>query len=298
MSPFITAHGFALGLAALLGILPHLSAAETEAIPEGVIFERGIEFANPDGQHLQLNLARPKAPQGPCPTVLCIHGGGFRAGTREGYDALCLQFAKRGYVAGTVTYRLAPKYPFPAAVHDVKAAVRFLRHHAADYGVDPDRIGTMGGSAGGHLALMLGVTAGVAQFEGDGGYPQTSSRVRCVVSYFGPSDFTQSYGKSVDAAEVLPLFLGGNLEQQRPRHILASPLNWVTPEAAPTLCIHGTKDPYVAYEQATWMMDRLKSSGVEAELLTLEGAGHGFRGPDAEKADAAMFDFFDRHLRR
>jgi len=296
MSPFIVPHKPAVFLAAFL-LLPTLAAGEAEAIPEGVVFQRGIEFANPEGQHLQLNLARPKSPQGARPTVLCIHGGGFRAGTREGYDDLCKQLAQRGYVAATVTYRLAPQYTFPAAVHDVKAAVRFLRHHASDYGVDPDRIGAMGGSAGGHLALMLGVTPGVAQFEGVGEYAQTSSRVRCVVSYFGPSDFTQSYGKSVDAAEVLPLFLGGNLEQQRPRHILASPLNWVTPEAAPTLCIHGTKDPYVAYEQATWMVDRLKASGVEAELLTLEGAGHGFRGADAEKADAAMFAFFDRHLR-
>ena len=106
------------------------------------------------------------------------------------------------------------------------------------------------------------------------------------------------YGKSVDAAEVLPLFLGGNVEQARPQHIQASPLYWVTPHAAPTLCIHGTEDKYVAYEQATWIVDRLKAASVEAELLTLEGAGHGFKGTDAEVAERAMFEFFAKHLKK
>ena len=141
------------------------------------------------------------------------------------------------------------------------------------------------------------MTAGIKRFEGDGGNPEQSSAVRCVVNVYGPSDFTKSYGKSVDAAQVLPLFLGGNLEQARRRHIEASPLNWVTPDAAPTLCIHGTEDKYVAHEQAVWLVDKLKASAVEAELLTLEGAGHGFKGKDAERADLALFEFFDRHLK-
>jgi acetyl esterase/lipase len=267
------------------------------AVPENVMFERGLEFANPDNQHLQLDLARPKTGNGPFPTIVCIHGGGFRAGTRDGYDKLCLTLAEHGYVAATITYRLAPAYQFPAAVHDCKAAVRWMRANAAKYGIDPERIGTMGGSAGGHLALFLGVTAGVKEFEGSDN-PGQSSAVNCVVSFFGPSDFTKSYGKSVDAAEVLPLFLGGDLTAKRREHIAASPLYWITPDAAPTLCIHGTADPYVAYEQAQWMVDRLKASAVEAELLTLEGAGHGFKGPDAERADAAMLAFFDAHLKK
>ncbi len=265
-------------------------------IPESVTFERGIEFANPDNQHLQLNLARPKQGNGPFPVVVCIHGGGFRAGAREGYDPLCLTLAEHGYVAATVTYRLAPAYRFPAAVEDCKTSVRWLRAHADDYHLNPKRIGVMGGSAGGHLALFLGVTAGVEAFEGDGHREQSSS-VDCVVSFYGPSDFTQSYGKSVDAHEVLPLFFGGNLEAKRRAHIVGSPLYWVTPQAPPTLCIHGTDDKYVAHEQAVWMVDRLKAASVEAELLTLAGAGHGFKGDDAQKADAAMLAFFDRHLK-
>jgi acetyl esterase/lipase len=273
-----------------------LPAAEPP-VPDNVVFERGIEFSNPDNQHLQLNLAQPRNGTGPFPAILCIHGGGFRAGTREGYDKLCLAFAQRGYVAATVTYRLSPAYQFPAAVHDCKAAVRWLRANAAKYKIDPARIGAMGGSAGGHLALFLGVTSGVAEFEGEGNTNQ-SSAVNCVVSFAGPSDFTKSYGKSVDAHEVLPLFFGGNLEQKRREHIRGSPLSWVTPNAAPTLCIHGTEDNYVAHEQAVWMVDRLQACGVEAELLSIPGAGHGLKGADAEKGEAAMFEFFDRHLGR
>jgi acetyl esterase/lipase len=274
------------------------SGRAVAAVPDDVVFEKGVEYSNPDGQHLQLNLARPKTGNGPFPAVLCIHGGGFRAGTREGYDGLIVRLAQNGYVAATATYRLAPKYPFPAAVHDTKAAVRWLRGNAAKYHIDSEHIGVTGGSAGGHLAQFLGVTAGVKEFEGEGGNPDQSSAVACVVNYFGPSDFTKSYGKSVDAAEVLPLFLGGNLQTARERHIRSSPLYWVTPDAAPTLCIHGTEDKYVAYEQAGWLIDRLKAAGVEADLLTLPGAGHGFRGKDAETAERAMMAFFDKHLKK
>jgi acetyl esterase/lipase len=287
----------ALGLAAVLPVGAQKPPARPD-VPEGVVFEPGVEYANPDDQHLQLDLARPKTGDGPFPAVLCIHGGGFRAGTRQGYDGLCLRLAQQGYVAATVTYRLAPKYPFPAAVYDVKEAVRWLRANAGKYHIDPDRIGVTGGSAGGHLAQFLGLTADVKEFEGTGANMDQSSRVACVVNFYGPSDFTRSYGKSVDAAEVLPLFLGGNLEKERHRHILASPLYWVTPHAAPTLCVHGTKDTYVAFEQATWLVERLKAADVEAELLPLEGAGHGFKGADAERADKAMLAFFDKHLKK
>ncbi len=240
----------------LATVFAFTSARAEIAVPDSVAFERGVEFSHPDDQHLQLDIAWPKNGDGPFPAIVCIHGGGFRAGTRDGYDAMCVKLAQEGYVAITVTYRLSPAYQFPAAVLDCKSAVRWLRANAAKYHVDPNRIGAMGGSAGGHLALFLGVTAGVPEFEGEGNADQ-SSAVQCVVSYSGPSDFTKSYGKSVDAAEVLPLFFGGDLSTTRREHIIGSPLNWVTPQAPPTLCIHGTADEYVAFEQAQWMVDRL-----------------------------------------
>ena len=201
-------------------------------------------------------------------------------------------------MAITVTYRLAPAFPFPAAIYDCKAAVRWLRANAAKYHVDPKRIGVTGGSAGGHLAQFLGVTADVKEFEGDEGSLDQSSSVACVVNFYGPSDFTKSYAKSVDAAEVLPLFLGGDLQHAWEAHVRASPLYWVTPNAAPTLCVQGTKDDHVAYEQAVFIVDRLIASGVEAELVTIQGAGHGFKGADADKAQQALLDFFAKHLKR
>ena len=286
---------------ALCGLLFVSSLTRIEAsppVPESVVWEEGIEYSNPEDTHLQLNLARPKSGDGPFPTVLCIHGGGFRAGKRESYDTLCVKLAERGYVAATITYRLAPKHKFPAAVHDTKAAVRWLRANAAKYKINPDKIGVTGGSAGGHLAQFLGVTANVPQFEGTGGNANQSSAVTCVVNVYGPSDFTKSYGKSVDAHEVLPLWFGGDLSTHKAQHIQGSSLYWVTPNAAPTLCIHGTEDKYVAHEQAIWLIDKLKAATVEAELLTLEGAGHGFKGADAEKAEAALFTYFDKHLKK
>ncbi len=283
MKSHFTRSAFVFATALLLATTAHLRAADLP-IPDGVAFERDIEFSNPDNQHLQVNLAQPKDGAGPFPAIVCIHGGGFRAGKRESYDKL------------TVTYRLAPAYQFPAAVQDCKAAVRWLRANAAKYHVDPARIGVTGGSAGGHLAQFLGVTNGVKEFEGEGNLDQ-SSAVSCVVNFYGPSDFTKSYDKSVDAKDVLPLFFGGDLTTKRREHVVGSPLYWVTPDAAPTLCVHGTNDDHVAYEQATWIVDRLKASAVEAELLTMEGAGHGFKGADADKAEAALIEFFDKHLK-
>ena len=279
----------------LIGLQFVPSRAAELAIPDNVTFERDITYAEAGGAKVQLNLARPKGVSGPLPAVLCIHGGGFRAGSREGYNKLCLTLAQRGFVAATISYRLAPMHQFPAAVHDTKAAVRWLRANAAKYGIDPGRIGVTGGSAGGHLVQFLGVTAGVKEFEGSDN-PGFSSAVTCVVNLYGPSDFTKSYGKSVDAHVVLPMWLGGDVETARAKHIQSSPLNWVTPNAAPTLIIHGTEDKYVAYEQAIWMRDRLTASGVDVELLTMEGAGHGFKGADAEKSEAALIAYFEKRL--
>src|SRR5205823_10951719 len=139
-----------------------MAAPVLAAAQRGVVITNDIEFANPDGQHLLLDMARP-ATGGPSPAIICIHGGGFRAGDRHGYDGLIKQLAERGYVAVTVEYRLSPRFQFPAAVHDVKAAVRWLRANSKKYHIDPDRIGVTGGSAGGHLAQFLGVTMGVPE---------------------------------------------------------------------------------------------------------------------------------------
>jgi acetyl esterase/lipase len=272
-------------------------AAQTPAptIPDDVIIERNVEYSRV-GQPVAMDILRPKAP-GTYPAVLAIHGGGFRRGSRDSYLPLCIRLAQKGYVCATASYRLAPAHQFPAAVEDVKAAVRFLRANAAKYNLLPHAIGTTGGSAGGHLALMLGLTGHTRLFEGSGPNRNESSAVQAVVNYFGPTDFTHSYAKSVDAAEVLPLWLGGDLANNRRYHLVASPLYYVNPLAAPTLTVHGTNDNYVAYEHALWITAKLYDAGVETELETISGAGHGFKGADAERAEARLVAWFDRHLK-
>ena len=264
------------------------------AIPEDVVLEPDLVYSSVGGK-MALDIVRPRA-GAPHAAVLCIHGGGFRAGKRDSYLPLCIRLAQRGYVAATVTYRLAPRDQFPAQVHDVKAAVRFLRANAAKYGIDPDRIGVTGQSAGGTLALFVGLTGGIPELEGTGPNLDQSSRVSCVANFYGATDFTKSYGKSVDAADVLPLFLGGDLEHEPQAHRRASPLNWVNPSAAPVLSLHGTKDRYVEYAQSIWLTDRLRAAGVVAELETLEGADHGFKGADSDRAEQRMFAWFEKYL--
>lgn len=286
----------------LLSTLPFLLiatfctlSAHTPATAEE-IFESEIEFANPAGEHLKLDLARPDG-KGPYPAVICIHGGGFREGDQSYYDGLIQELAAKGYVAATINYRLAPKHPFPAAVHDCKAAVRWLRANADKYHVDPAHVGVVGSSAGGTLALFLGATAGKKQFEGEGPHLDQSSAVQCVVSFFGPSDFMKWYGNSPDAEGVLQDYLGGNPKTQPKRHADASPLTHISPKSAPTLCIHGTKDELVPLEQSQWMVDALKKAGVQTNLLVVQNAGHGFEGNDDTKANAAAIEFLDKHLK-
>jgi acetyl esterase/lipase len=287
-----------LGLVGSSLFLAQTPAPKIPPMPEDVIYEADVEYSN-IGQRVAMDIVRPRAASAqPRPAVLLVHGGGFRAGDRQSYLPVAIRLAQRGYVAATASYRLAPRHQFPAPVHDVKAAVRFLRANASRLGVDSGHIGAMGGSAGGHLVQMLGVTAGVEELEGSGPNREFSSRVQCVVNYYGPSDFTQSYSKSVDAAQVLPQFLGGDLDHNRAIHQRASPINWVTPNAAPMLSIHGTLDTYVAYEHSLWLTERLIAAGVPAELETITGAGHGFKGADAERAEVRAFAFFDRYLKQ
>ena len=271
--------------------------AQAPKVPDSLLAEREFVYSSVGGRQT-LDIIRPRdASPGPRPTVLLVHGGGFHAGAKESFIPLAIKLAEHGYVAATADYRWSPRNQFPAALHDLKAAIRFLRANAAKYQIDPAHISALGESAGGHLVLMLGLTAGVAEFEGSGPNQDQSSAVQCVVDLYGPTDFTQSYSKSVNAAEVLPQFLGGDLSHDRPAHIRSSPLNWVTPQAAPVLAIHGTADDYVAYELSVWIVERLLASGVAAELETITGAGHGFKGADAQRAEARAFSWFDKYLR-
>jgi acetyl esterase/lipase len=282
------------GLAAI-GLFALLST--TAAQGQDVRFEAGIVFAEPAGEPLKLDMARPAKSNGPCPAVVCIHGGGFSGGRREDYDGFCRTLARHGYAVVTIDYRLSPKHRWPAHIHDCKAAIRWLRSHAVEFGIDPDRIGAMGSSAGGHLAQFLGVTNDVREFDGDAPPGSPSSKVSCVAAWAQASDFTREYGVWKDAALAFQGFLGADLTAEtRKLHVRASPLFWVTPNAAPTLLVHGTVDKDVLFIQSVWIYERLASAEVHVTLFPVDGGGHGLTGSHLEQAERATIRFFDRQF--
>ena len=286
---------FALSLLFALAALAQPPKPVAPTVPDDVALHFDVEYSRVGGP-VAMDIFRPKT-GGPHPAVLAIHGGGFRAGSRASYHKLCIKLAQQGYVAATASYRLSPRHQFPAAVEDAKAAVRFLRANARKYNLDPDRIGATGGSAGGHLVLMLGLTGQMNAFDGSGPNLDQSSQVQAVVNFYGPTDFTKSYDASVDAKDVLPQWIGNDLAHNRKQHLVASPLYYVNPMAAPTLTVHGTKDTYVAYEQSQWLDQKMKAAGATHELITMQDAGHGFKGADAEQAEKRLFEWFDKYLK-
>jgi acetyl esterase/lipase len=284
--------------AALLFLALPPAPGQTPQAKREVVEERDLVYGTGGGRELKLNLARPREGEGPFPAVVCLHGGGWRAGKRQELDPLIKLLAGRGFVAATVTYRLAPAAKFPAQVEDCKAAVRWLRAHAKEYKVNPDRIGVIGFSAGGHLACLLGAADEAAGLEGRGGNPKQSSRVQAVVSFFGPTNFiTKDWPQSAEEAYLIP-FLGESYENARPLYRKASPIAYVHKGAPPFLFFHGTKDPLVNINQSEAMVKKLQEVGVPAALVRLEGAGHGWAGEQLTRTLDQAIAFFEERLKK
>ncbi len=281
----------------LLTLLPvFLCHAAEPIVPPDVVLERGVDYSSIPHGKLAMDIARPKA-AGKYPAIVMIHGGGFSGGNRESYLPMAIRLAQNGFVAATISYRLTPTYQFPLPLYDVKAAVRFLRAKAGKYSVDPEHIGAIGESAGATFSQFLAVTRNMPQWEGSGANKEQSSSVDCAVSYYGRSDMRRAYEGSRNAATALPPLLGGDRANALDAHFRASPLNWVTPDSAPVLAIHGTRDLNVPFEQSVILIDRMRSAGVESELETMAEVGHGFKGADADRAFVRALDFFNRKLK-
>lgn len=255
-----------------------------------------LVYAKVGDRELKLDLARPVGEEGPFPVVVVIHGGAWRAGNKRDNARVLDLLAGRGYVAVSPEYRFCPKETFPAQVHDVKAAVRWLKAHAKEQKIDPDRIGAMGFSAGGHLALMLGVTGPDDGLEGEAPADGPDTKVQVVVNYFGPTDLLAKDIPDV-SRPLLRDFLGGTAEEKAEAAKKASPLTYVSKDDAPTLTFQGTKDPLVPHTQALRLADAMTAAGVPGRVELLVGAGHGWGGADMERTARESLEFLDRYLK-
>lgn len=231
-------------------------------LPASVKVERDIVYARYGAREVKLDLYLPKEPASPSiPCIVVVHGGGWRSGDKTRFAHIAGALAAQGYAAACIGYRLLPEVEFPAPVLDCKAAVRWVRAHAGRHGLDPDRIGAIGGSAGGHLVAMLGTSDTVAALEGEGGNAGVSSRVQAVVAMATPADMTRLGDRQN---------LGADLAR------LISPVTHVTPHAAPTLLLHGTRDTLVPMAQSELLLERYRQAGAKAELVKIEDGVHAF----------------------
>lgn len=297
----MTRHGLILGsLGVMVGLGGLLAAfvASPETQPT-LRREFDLPFAQVGDETLRLDLSLPTTSDGPFPVVLCLHGGGWVAGSRKQMTHTLEVLARRGYVACAPDYRLAPQHRWPACLHDCKAAVRWLRAHAGKYGLDPSRIGVVGLSAGGHLACLLGVTDPRDGLEGTGGNLDRSSAVQAVVSLSGPTDLTSAmlHSMEVRSRNLEPL-LGGPPEAKADLYRQASPALYQPRTPPPFLLIHGGKDPIVPPSQATTFAEKLRQSGGQARVLLLEDQGHTWAGRALTKSIDQFLTFLDETLQK
>jgi acetyl esterase/lipase len=250
---------------------------------------------------LRLDLYVP-AGDGPWPLVVWVHGGGWRNGDRKLLPETLApldffgRMLRRGYAVASVDYRLSAEATFPAPLHDVKAAVRWLRGHAPDLGLDADRFALWGESAGGHLAALAALTADSADptLEGDVGITGASSAVGAVVDWYAPSDMV-TIGRDAQPDSPVAQLLGGTSPRLA---ALASPTEHAHPGAPPFLCMHGTEDAVVPYAQSEQLAAMLHAYGTRCDLYPVPDADHIFRGAaDVAALVEASLDFLDDVLK-
>jgi len=301
--------------------------------PYQIEFRENVECGKAGDEPLSLHLARPIGAPTPAPLVVFIHGGGWRMGSKNDHVREIKLAAEQGFVAASIGYRLAPAHKWPAQIQDCKCAVRWLRANASELGLDPTRVGAVGGSAGGHLSMLMGTLDDVPALEGDGGHPEQSSKVQAVVSFFGPSDMVDEYRYSSNARALASLvratggggrnlsvggqkieggeaasaldeagrtvtdFLGGEPREMKEVYRLASPIHQLDKNDAPMLIFHGTRDLLVPWQQSVAMVEKLTAAGVPGRVEIVAGAGHGFDDANQNRAVEATLEFFAEKLK-
>lgn len=268
-----------------------------EPLLPGVIQEKDIEYGRVGDYSLQLDVYRPESLDKPVPGLIFIHGGAWAGGDRSMYHCYAMRFAKEGYVAATIEYRLVQEAKFPAAVEDCKCAVRWMRANAESLHVDPGRIAVIGGSAGGHLALLVGYSPDVPEFEGTCGHEGVSSAVAAVVDIYGPYDLTTPYARSTGAVTG---FLGATYEENPTLFDRASPKKYLDITDPPTLILHGTIDQIVPVTQADALAEDLKRLGIPYLYDRLDGWPHAMDGARVvnQRLFAYMKAFFKAYLEK
>lgn len=235
-----------------------------------------LVYASYGTRDLLLDLYLPKErSDSPLPTIVVIRGGGWAQGDKEGFGPMAAALAERGFAAASIEYRASGEATYPAAVEDTKAAVRWVRANADEYGLDPGAIGAIGGSAGAHLAVYLGVTANMGGLEGQGGNPTQSSTVSAVAGLATPGDFV-SVRESNAAAGPLNAFLGASFDEDPDAWVAASPITHIDSAAPPTLLIQSEADNVVPFEQSVELARSLGAVGVPVELVLIPDAPHPF----------------------
>lgn len=265
--------------------------------------ERDVTYGIASGVELKMDVYYPKTAAGPVPAVMYVHGGGWTAGDKQdGAGRAAIPYLQdAGFLVVSINYRLAPDFKFPAQIEDVKSAVRYLRANADKYSLDPERIGAWGGSAGGHLVSLLGVTEESDGLEGIGGYEGESSRVQAVVDMFGPSDLTLEFeGGAIGQALGTRVF--GTSDRGSEILKAASPVTYISADDPPFLILHGDSDRLVPPSQSQELYDQLRSAGVPATLVMVTNAGHAFKpqggdvSPSSQEIYIMIVDFFRREL--
>ncbi len=261
-----------------------------------------VPYATNAGVKLTLDLYMPKGLSDAAPTAIYVHGGGWEHGSKRGggwFEAVRDELVHRGYVVASVEYRLAPEHKWPAFIHDVKAAVRFLRLNAPKYHVDPAHIGAWGSSAGGHLVALLGTADAKAKLEGEH-YLGQSSSVQAVVDLFGPSKLDGMKATDTNSGRAARVFSDDPAKVSR---ILteASPIKYVSKDDAPFLIIHGEDDELVPLQQGRILHEKLLSVGVPSQFVPVKNGQHGLNGRQIEPGRTELVtmiaNFFDKYLK-
>lgn len=257
-----------------------------------------VTFAKYGDRTLQLDIYRPKNAPEKLPAIVCIHGGGWGKGAKIHHRKVAQALAAEGYVTASIDYRLSGEAKFPAHIHDCKAAVRFLRANANEYGIDADHIGAIGHSAGGHLAALLATSGGVVELDGDGGNAEFSSAIQAVVPMGGQTDFMSERNREKSAsAAIWQAFLGGSQDEVPETYRLASPLTHLDENDPPAWLISGEKDDPSTHADA--MRQKMDGFGIENGLTIIKDAPHPFTVKQVwfdQMMDAAV-PFFNRVLK-